>query len=192
MWSAPARVRAAPGGCGRRSRSPPSLGPRSTSARRRAAILYRALLDVVRARNATHLVVGRVPGPSWSRPWRGPVGRVLTYQLLSRASGVTLHIVPAPQDRAARRRPSPRQERRPRWLPWAGSAALVAGVTALGHRDARRSPGRGGGHDLSRRRRRRGGAVGHRACAAGDGARRARLGLLLHPADLHGHDRQPA
>jgi two-component system sensor histidine kinase KdpD len=88
--------------------------------------LVAALLDVASRRNATHLVIGRAPAPLWRRL----SGRTLGYQLLERAPDFTLHVVPAPGDAATRRRPRPAA--RQGWLPWAGTVALVAGVTGTG------------------------------------------------------------
>ncbi|MBV9653801.1 MAG: sensor histidine kinase KdpD, partial [Acetobacteraceae bacterium] len=94
--------------------------------------LVRATLDAVRARNATHLVVGRVRDRAGGRVLRRLFGRVLTYQLLKSAAGVTLHVVPAPEDRPAGPRARVPRPGVARWQPWAGVPAMIAGVTALG------------------------------------------------------------
>jgi two-component system sensor histidine kinase KdpD len=89
--------------------------------------LVAALLDAARARNATHLVLGRGNAPVWRRV----VGRRLANQLLRRAPEFALHVVPAPN--AGPRKPAPRRSfRRPDWLPWAAVTGAIAIVTATG------------------------------------------------------------
>lgn len=88
--------------------------------------LLAAVLDAARARNATHLVLGRAKAPAWRRL----SGRTLGNQLLRRAPDFTLHVVPAPEHGAPRRRPRPPAAEG--WLPWAATAALVAVVTGAG------------------------------------------------------------
>lgn len=88
------------------------------------ADLVGAAVDLARAANVTHLVMGRAPAPLWRRL----TGRVLSYQLLRRAPDFVLHVVPLPGSKAPRRR-RPRDEG---WAVWAGAAGLVAGVTVSG------------------------------------------------------------
>ena len=85
-----------------------------------AADLPRAILAQARARNATHLVLGR-GRPAW---WR----RGLATALLRQGAGFTLHLVPEPA--APLRAPRPRPAL-PRWFGWAAVPALVAGATLV-------------------------------------------------------------
>jgi two-component system sensor histidine kinase KdpD len=84
-----------------------------------------AILACARARNATHLVIGR------GRPalWRRLTGRTLSATLLRRATEFTLHLLPDPAApvRAVR-------ERRglPAWVGWAAVPAFVGAATAVG------------------------------------------------------------
>ncbi|MBN9559691.1 MAG: sensor histidine kinase KdpD [Alphaproteobacteria bacterium] len=88
--------------------------------------LVRVALDVARARNVTHLVIGRAPAPFWRR-W---FGRTLGYQLLRRTPEFALHVTPSP---ALVRRPAPSSPAgAASWVPWLGATALVAGVTGAG------------------------------------------------------------
>ena len=82
-------------------------------------------LDVARARNATHLVIGRARLP-W---WRRLLGRTLSLELLRRAPEYALHVVPSPALARPRRvrAPVPRE-----WLGWAVATGLVAVVTGAG------------------------------------------------------------
>jgi two-component system sensor histidine kinase KdpD len=84
-----------------------------------------AVLNHARSHNATHLVIGR------GRPslWRRLLGRTLTTVLIRRASGFTLHLVPAPSS------VMPRIRREavglPRWARWVAVPSLVAFTTGL-------------------------------------------------------------
>lgn len=91
-----------------------------------AADLPEAILREARARNATHLVIGR------GRPsvWRRLSGRTLSATLLRRATDFTLHLVPEPA--AAPRAPRSEPRGLPSWLGWVVTPALVAGATAVG------------------------------------------------------------
>jgi two-component system sensor histidine kinase KdpD len=88
--------------------------------------LPRAILAAARARNVTHLVIGR------GRPrfWRRLTGRTLPAVLVRRASDFALHLVPAP---AAMGRPKAVPERRqlPAWIGWASVPAFVLAATAI-------------------------------------------------------------
>lgn len=91
-----------------------------------ATDLPTAILREARARNVTHLVIGR------GQPtlWRRLTGTTLSATLLRRASDFTLHLVPAP---AGPRRVLPPEPRGlPSWLGWAATPALVAGATLVG------------------------------------------------------------
>jgi two-component system sensor histidine kinase KdpD len=88
--------------------------------------LVTALLDAARARNATHLVIGRGNSSSWRRL----TGRTLGTQLLHRAPDFVLHVVPLP---SATTRPPPRKRATPAaWLQWTAPLVLIAGVTGAG------------------------------------------------------------
>jgi two-component system sensor histidine kinase KdpD len=91
-----------------------------------AADLPAAILRTARARNATHLVIGR-GRPAW---WRRLTGRTLSQTLLRQARDFTLHLVPAPAG-APRRQPAERRSL-PGWAGWAATSALVALATAVG------------------------------------------------------------
>jgi two-component system, OmpR family, sensor histidine kinase KdpD len=87
--------------------------------------LLATLLDAARARNATHLVIGRASWPWWRR-W---VRRSLGDALVRSAPEFALHVVPlapSPPQRRVMTRP-PRS-----WIPWVGSIAVVAALTAIG------------------------------------------------------------
>ncbi len=91
-----------------------------------AADLPGAILREARARNVTHLVIGRGRPPLWRRL----LGRTLSVGLLRRATDFTLHLVPQPAG-------TPRRERAespgfPVWLGWAATPLLVASATAVG------------------------------------------------------------
>lgn len=86
--------------------------------------LVRAVVDLARDTNVTHLIMGRAPAPLWRRLF----GRVLSYQLLRRAPDFVLHVIPLPGG-AARRRRRPRDEG---WTAWIAAVGLLAGVTAFG------------------------------------------------------------
>ncbi len=90
------------------------------------ADLVTALLDAARARNATHLVIGR----GHSSLWRRLLGRTLSIQLMNRAPDFVLHVVPIPASPA---KPPPRARvKQPGWLPWAAPVLLVAVVSSAG------------------------------------------------------------
>jgi two-component system sensor histidine kinase KdpD len=90
-----------------------------------AADLPSAILREARARNVTHLVIGR-GRPGW---WRRLTGRTLSAALLRRATDFTLHLVPEP---AGAPRALPAESRDlPAWASWAATPALVAGATAV-------------------------------------------------------------
>ncbi len=57
-----------------------------------SADLPGAILEAARARNATHLVIGRGRPPRWRRL----LGRTLSAALIGRARGYTIHLVPEP------------------------------------------------------------------------------------------------
>ncbi len=83
-----------------------------------------ATVELARAANVTHLVMGRAPPPLWRRL----TGRILSYQLLRHAPDFVLHVIPLPGVRV-RKRGRYREEG---WAVWAAAAALVAGVTGMG------------------------------------------------------------
>ncbi|MEO3475279.1 sensor histidine kinase KdpD [Roseomonas sp. CAU 1739] len=90
-----------------------------------AADLPDAILREARARNVTHLVIGRGRPPLWRRL----SGRTLSGALLRRATDFTLHLVPEPTGTA---RPAPSEARGlPTWLGWVATPALVASATAV-------------------------------------------------------------
>ena len=90
-----------------------------------AADLPSAVLQEARARNVTHLVIGRGRPPLWRRV----AGRSLSGMLLRRATDFTLHLVP---DTATRPQPAAGgPPRLPRWIPWMATPALVAATTAI-------------------------------------------------------------
>nr|WP_280845229.1 sensor histidine kinase KdpD [Neoroseomonas nitratireducens] len=91
-----------------------------------AADLPTAILREARARNATHLVIGRGQ-PGW---WRRLTGRTLSAALLRQATDFTLHLVPAPA--GAPRPVPPERHGLPPWTGWAATPALVAAATAVG------------------------------------------------------------
>ncbi|WP_439597755.1 ATP-binding protein [Falsiroseomonas sp.] len=85
-----------------------------------------AILREARARNVTHLVIGR-GRPGW---WRRLTGRTLSAVLLRRATDFTLHLVPEP---AGAPRPVPAERRAlPSWIGWAATPVLVALTTLVG------------------------------------------------------------
>ncbi len=89
--------------------------------------LVRATLDVARARNVTHIVIGRGRPPVWRRMF----GRTLAGNLIREGGEFVLHVVPRPGQAAPvqrRRRPSLSG----RWLPWVVATMMVVGVIALG------------------------------------------------------------
>jgi two-component system sensor histidine kinase KdpD len=91
-----------------------------------AADLPAAIMREARARNATHLVMGRGRA-AW---WRRLAGRGLPAALLRQATDFTLHLVPDP---AAVPRPlRPERPVPPAWLGWGMTGALVALATLVG------------------------------------------------------------
>ena len=92
---------------------------------RSGADLVRATLDAARARNVTHIVIGRGSPPLWRRILGGTLGT----QLLRRAPEYALHVVPLP----SRARSLPTRSVLPRsWISWAIASGLVAIVTGVG------------------------------------------------------------
>lgn len=91
-----------------------------------AADVPTAILREARARNATHLVIGRGRPPVWRRL----LGRTLSGALLRRATDFTLHLVPEPA--GAPKREKPKLRGLPAWLGWAATPLLVAAATAVG------------------------------------------------------------
>jgi two-component system sensor histidine kinase KdpD len=90
-----------------------------------ATDLPTAILREARARNVTHLVIGR------GRPalWRRLTGTTLSATLLRRAGDFTLHLVPDPA--GSRRALPPEPRGLPSWLGWAATPGLVAGATLV-------------------------------------------------------------
>ncbi len=84
-----------------------------------------AILQEARARNATHIVIGRGRPPAWRR-W---LGRTLSAALMRDAAAFTLHLVPQ-TPAASRREAAPRRAVAP-WLRWALAPALVIAATAV-------------------------------------------------------------
>jgi two-component system sensor histidine kinase KdpD len=86
--------------------------------------LVAATLDMARACNVTHLVIGRGAPTLWRRLF----GRTLASRLVSDGPEFSLHVVPVGS------RPSRRRVRAlPRgWLPWALSTLMVAAVLGAG------------------------------------------------------------
>ena len=82
-------------------------------------------IEVARARNASHLVIGRAALPWWRRLF----GQSLSLELLRRAPEYTLHIVPSSALAKPRLAdvPEPRE-----WRGWAVATALVLAVTGVG------------------------------------------------------------
>lgn len=91
-----------------------------------AADLPSAILREARARNATHLVIGR-GRPGW---WRRLTGRTLSATLLRQATDFTLHLVPEPAGQP-RRLPA-EGGALPHWAGWVATPVLVALATAVG------------------------------------------------------------
>ncbi len=87
--------------------------------------LVQTTLEVARARNVTHLVIGR------GRPtrWRRLTGQTLAGTLVRQGPEFSLHVVPA----GGQPLPARRVQSWPRgWFPWVASVALVASVVGLG------------------------------------------------------------
>ncbi|MDX2202538.1 MAG: sensor histidine kinase KdpD [Hyphomicrobiaceae bacterium] len=91
-----------------------------------AADLPSAILREARARNVTHIVIGR-GRPGW---WRRIAGRTLSATLLRQATDFTLHLVPEPAGASRRLRPERRDL--PAWAGWVATPILVALATAAG------------------------------------------------------------
>jgi two-component system sensor histidine kinase KdpD len=91
-----------------------------------AADLPTAILREARARNVTHLVIGR-GRPAW---WRRLSGRTLSAALLRQATDFTLHLVPEPA--GVPRRLPPERRDLPAWVGWAATSGLVGLATAVG------------------------------------------------------------
>ncbi|MFC0389317.1 ATP-binding protein [Muricoccus vinaceus] len=88
--------------------------------------LPRAILAAARARNVTHLVIGR----GRPRLWRRLTGRTLSATLLRQASDFALHLVPDPA--VTGRAPAPPQRRSfPGWLNRAIVPVLVLAATGI-------------------------------------------------------------
>lgn len=83
-----------------------------------------AVLSQARARNVTHLVIGR----GQARLWQRLIGRSLPAILLRRATDFTLHLVPEPTGRAVA---TPRARRVPAWLRWVAGPLLIALTMAV-------------------------------------------------------------
>jgi len=90
------------------------------------ADLPATILQESRARNVTHLVIGRGQ-PGW---WRRLAGRTLSDVLLRQATDFTLHIIPRPA--ASPRRARPERPALPAWTGWAAPPVLVALATGIG------------------------------------------------------------
>ena len=92
---------------------------------RAAGKLVAITLEVARARNVTHLVIGRGK-PTWLRRL---LGRTLAGTLVRQGPDFALHVVPVSGRAGSRRRVSP-------WpkgvLPWIASTAMVAAVIGAG------------------------------------------------------------
>jgi two-component system sensor histidine kinase KdpD len=88
-----------------------------------AADLPAAILAHARARNATHIILGR-GNPPW---WRRLTGRTLITLLARQAHEFSLHIVPS---QAAARAAAP-QHHWPRWTSWLAVPLLVAPATLI-------------------------------------------------------------
>lgn len=87
--------------------------------------LPNAILASARARNVTHLVIGRGAPPAWRR-W---LGRTLSGALLRQGTDFTLHLVPVP---AGKRPPPPRDATLPPWAGQLAVPALAAIATGIG------------------------------------------------------------
>lgn len=89
--------------------------------------LPRAILREARARNVTHLVIGR-GRPGW---WRRATGRTLSAALLRQGMDFTLHLVP---EQAAAPRPMPPEATSlPGWIGWAATPVLAGLATLVAH-----------------------------------------------------------
>ncbi|MEO8713858.1 MAG: sensor histidine kinase KdpD [Acetobacteraceae bacterium] len=92
---------------------------------RAGADIVRTTLDLARARNVTHLVMGRGEPPLWRRM----LGHTLASSLIRQGGEFAVHVVPTlDATRATRSR-----ARLPTgWLPWAVATALDAVVIGMG------------------------------------------------------------
>ncbi len=87
--------------------------------------LVRTTIELARARNVTHLMIGRASPPLWRRV----LGQTLVGALARQGTEFALHVVPA----AARQKPRPPVRRLPDgWLPWVTATALDAAVAGAG------------------------------------------------------------
>jgi two-component system sensor histidine kinase KdpD len=92
---------------------------------RAGGTLVQLALEMARSRNVTHIVIGRARPSALRRLF----GRTLADTLVRQGPEFSLHVVPV----GGLMPPAPRPRLMPRnWVPWAGSAALVAGVIAAG------------------------------------------------------------
>ncbi|MDJ0388754.1 sensor histidine kinase KdpD [Roseomonas sp. E05] len=85
-----------------------------------------AILAFARARNVSHLVIGR----GHTSALRRLAGRTLSAALLRRGSDFALHLVPGPVGPERRERRPPRWSE---WLGWAAAPGLVAAATLIAH-----------------------------------------------------------
>ncbi|MBB3896733.1 sensor histidine kinase [Roseococcus suduntuyensis] len=92
-----------------------------------ATDLPSTILAQARARNASHIVIGRGQ-PGFGRRW---LGRTLSATLARRATDFTLHIVPGPAGKARAVPTAPAAL--PRWLGWCAVPATIALVVTLGY-----------------------------------------------------------
>ncbi|WP_458094514.1 ATP-binding protein [Roseomonas sp. WA12] len=88
--------------------------------------LPQAILEHARARNCSHIVIGR------GRPslWRRLASRTLADALLRQAGDFTLHILPAATSTPPR--PQRVAQPLPNWVGWTAIPALVAAATGIG------------------------------------------------------------
>jgi two-component system sensor histidine kinase KdpD len=92
-----------------------------------ATDLPATILAQARARNASHIVIGRgQPGF-----WRRRLGRTLSATLARRATDFTLHIVPGPAGKGRGAPAAPAAL--PPWLGWCAVPVAIALVIALGY-----------------------------------------------------------
>jgi len=84
-----------------------------------------AIIAAARARNASHLVIGR----GRSALWRRLTGRTLSAALLRQATDFSLHLVPNP---SVPPRPMRQQRELPGWAIWAAVPTSVSIATAVG------------------------------------------------------------
>lgn len=90
-----------------------------------ASDLPAAVLAHARARNATHIIVGR-GNPPW---WRRAMGRTLIATLARSATEFTLHVVP----NQAGARPRVASRAMPAWTGWLVALAFIATATGVSH-----------------------------------------------------------